>query len=220
MAREDLTSRVLDLHAAHGGERVIIGIAGSPGSGKSTLAHTLVESLNTTDQHPAVHVPMDGFHLSNSTLDHLGFRGAKGALHTFDGWGFIALLRRLREETSNVVYAPSFHREVDEGVAGDIAIHPTHTIVVVEGNYLLVDEQPWHIARHVLTDSWFCHTPDDERFSRLVSRHTLFGKTPEAARTWVTEVDNKNAELIEKTRQYANVIVSGIDGSILEILGK
>lgn len=215
MVRQELIDRVRNLHAMKRGGRIIIGIAGSPGSGKSTLAHNLVSDINSGANMPAVHVPMDGFHLSNSTLDRLGFRSSKGALHTFDGWGFIGLLHRVTNETGHVVYAPSFHREVDEGVAGDIAVEPSHTIIVVEGNYLLVDQEPWKKAKPLLTESWFCHTPDDERFSRLVERHTLFGKTPDAAREWVTNVDNRNAEVIENTRRFADVVVSGIDGSIL-----
>ena len=85
----------------------------------------------------AVHLPMDGFHLANATLDRLGLRDRKGAIETFDGWGFLALLERVRRELDHVVYAPAFERRVDEPVAGEIAIGASARFVVVEGNY------PW-----------------------------------------------------------------------------
>ena len=125
----------------------MLGIAGSPGSGKTTLAIALVDELNRRSPGVAVHLPMDGFHLANSTLDHLGLHDRKGAIETFDGWGFVALLDRLRAERGHTVYAPSFHRVVDEGVAGGIAIEDSVQIVVVEGNYLLADGDPWSGAR-------------------------------------------------------------------------
>ena len=139
----DLVARVQALRQAAGGRRVLVGITGSPGAGKTTLALRLVDALGRE----AAHLPMDGFHLANATLDALGRHDRKGAIDTFDGWGFLALLRRVRDEQEHTVYAPSFRREVDEPVAGEIAIEPEHRVVVAEGNYLLVDDGPWAAVR-------------------------------------------------------------------------
>jgi pantothenate kinase len=185
--------------------RVVVGITGSPGAGKTTLALLLVAALGPD----AVHLPMDGFHLANATLDRLGRHDRKGALDTFDGDGFVALLRRLREERDRTVYAPSFHREVDEPVAGEIAVDPEHAVVLVEGNYLLVPEEPWARVRDLLDEAWFCSTGAGERERRLVDRHTRHGRTVEAATAWATEVDGRNALLVESTRSRADVVVSG-----------
>ena len=127
----------------------------------------------------AVHLPMDGFHLANATLDRLGLRQRKGAIETFDGWGFVALLERVRREVDHAVYAPAFERAVDEPVAGEIAIEASARVVVVEGNYLLSDAEPWRRVRDLLDESWFCDADDDERMSRLVHRHTEFGRSPD-----------------------------------------
>lgn len=199
-----LVDRVRSLHRS-AGRRVVVGIAGSPGAGKTTLAERLVAALGAD----AVHLPMDGFHLANATLDALGRRDRKGALDTFDGWGFLALLTRVRDEVEHPVYAPSFRREVDEPVAGEIAVQPHHQVVVVEGNYLLVADGAWTYVRDVLDEAWFCGTPADERERRLVDRHTRHGRTVEAATAWATEVDGRNAELIESTRSRADLEVSG-----------
>jgi pantothenate kinase len=203
---DGLAWRLRTLHRA-AGRRVLVGIAGSPGAGKTTLAVRLVEELGPR----AVHLPMDGFHLANATLDALRRHDRKGALDTFDGWGFLALLTRVRDEVDHPVYAPSFRREVDEPVAGEIAIEPHHEVVVVEGNYLLVPDGPWGRVRDVLDEAWFCRTPPDVRQRRLVDRHTRHGRTVEAATAWATEVDGANAVLIESTRGRADLEVSGLE---------
>lgn len=191
--------------------RVIVGISGSPGSGKTTLATALVDELGEQ----AAHLPMDGFHLANRTLDRLGRRERKGAIDTFDGQGFVALLERVRRETGHTVYAPSFRREVDEPVAGEIAIEPAVRIVIVEGNYLLAEQDPWIRVRDLLDEAWFCEAPADVRERRLVERHTLGGRSVEAATEFARTVDGSNAQLIERTAHRAHLRVSGVTWALV-----
>lgn len=192
----------------------MLGITGSPGAGKTTLASRLVAEVDSVlGAGTAVHLPMDGFHLANATLDRLGRHDRKGAVDTFDGWGFVALLRRLRDEIDHEVYAPSFRRTVDEPIAGEIAVPAGTALVVVEGNYLLVDSPPWDQVRSLLDQVWFCVTPAQDRLQRLVDRHTRHGRPPAAATAWATEVDGANARLIEETRAGADLLVSGTAGA-------
>ena len=195
--------------------RVLLGITGSPGAGKTTIARQLVDSINSalgrSEANPvAVYLPMDGYHLANSTLDRLGIHDRKGAIDTFDGWGFVALLRRLLSETDHTVYAPSFDRRVDEGIAGEIAIPASARIVVAEGNYLLIDQAPWEDIRALVAETWFCETPEDERLRRLVDRHERHGRSPEAAEAWAKTVDGSNALLIEPSQERADLTISGL----------
>jgi pantothenate kinase len=202
--------------AAAPGERYLLGVAGSPGSGKTTLAQALVRRIEALRPGTAAYLPMDGFHLANSTLERLGLRERKGALETFDGWGFLALLDRIRSETDHAVYAPSFRRVVDEGVAGEIAVEPAARVVVVEGNYLLADREPWSRVRSRLDTAWFCSTPGAEREARLIDRHVRHGRTAAAAAAWAREVDGVNAALVEATALRADLILSGTTGEPLE----
>lgn len=159
---------------------------------------------------------MDGFHLANATLDRLGLRDRKGAVETFDGWGFLALLRRLLVETDHTVYAPSFERSIDEGLTGHVAVPASVRLVVVEGNYLLVDAQPWAQVRDVLAETWFCETPEAERLHRLVTRHEQGGRSTETARAWAETVDGRNALLVETTRSRADRAISGTDRALAQ----
>ncbi|PAZ10075.1 nucleoside/nucleotide kinase family protein [Streptomyces sp. SA15] len=194
------------------GRRALLGIAGSPGAGKTTLAEHLVRALNVAGDPWVAHVPMDGFHLADVELDRLGRRDRKGAPDTFDAAGYAALLRRLREEDDEVVYAPGFERVLEQPIAGAIPVPPTARLVVTEGNYLLLDTGAWARVRPQLDEVWFCEQDERERVRRLVARHEEFGKTHEEAVAWVLGSDQRNAELIAATRGRADLVVRGVVG--------
>ncbi|ROS76822.1 nucleoside/nucleotide kinase family protein [Cellulomonas sp. PhB143] len=205
-----LAGRAAALLAAGRGRRVLVGVVGAPGAGKSTLASAvadeLVEGAPARPARRAVVVPMDGFHLADAELVRLGRRDRKGAPDTFDAEGFVALLRRLREDAPGPVYAPEFRREVEDPVAGAVRVDREVRVVVVEGNYLLLGER-WAPVRDLLDETWFVDLPDDVRRARLVARHTAHGKAPGDAKAWVLGPDETNARLVAATRERADVVV-------------
>jgi pantothenate kinase len=203
---EDAAARVMGM--LERGDRVLLGIAGAPGAGKTTLAERLVAAVEAGGRFRAAHVPMDGFHLADAALDRLGRRARKGAVDTFDGWGYRALLRRLRDRADEPVWAPGFERILEQPIAGSIAVGPEIDLVVSEGNYLLVDASPWSDAAALLDEVWFCDAPEAVRRERLIARHVAFGKEPAAAEAWVDAVDLPNAAAIEPTRARADAVVT------------
>ncbi len=185
------------------GERRLLGITGAPAAGKSTVAAALVATLDPA----AVLVPMDGFHLAQRELERLGRADRKGASDTFDGAGFVALVRRLAEATEPVVYAPEFRREIEEPIAGAIAVRREVSLVVLEGNYLLLDESPWQDLAPLLTETWYLEPAESIRIARLIARHMAFGRDEAQAIGRATGSDQRNAEVILATRARATVIV-------------
>ena len=196
------------------GRRALLGITGAPGAGTTTLARELVDLLagspppGCAPGEWVTHVPMDGFHLADVELRRLGRMDRKGAPDTFDAAGYAALLERLRDSSgADVVYAPAFDRDIEQPVAGSIPVSPACRLVVSEGNYLLLDEEPWPRVRASFDEVWFCELDGNERRRRLVERHIRFGKEPAAAEAWVNETDEPNAELVRQHRERADLLV-------------
>ncbi len=186
------------------GRRFMLGLVGAPGAGKSTVAQSLLDALPGR----AVVVPMDGFHLANSELARLGRADRKGAADTFDSAGYVALLGRLRlRPAGQVVYAPDYRREIEEAVAGAIAVPEDIELVITEGNYLLLDEGHWSGVRGQLDAVWFVDIDAELRRQRLVARHMRFGRSEADARAWVMQTDEPNALLVEATRARADVVL-------------
>jgi pantothenate kinase len=186
------------------GRRKLLGLAGAPGSGKSTLAQALLAALPGVAQV----VPMDGFHLANAELRRLGRAGRKGAPDTFDSAGYVALLRRLRtQHAGETVYAPEFRRELEEPIAGAIAVHPQTRLVITEGNYLLLQDGAWAEAAPLLDEVWFVDVDDALRRERLAQRHEQFGRSRAEALAWVEQTDEPNARRIAATRGAAHHVV-------------
>ena len=75
----------------------------------------------------------------------------RGAAFTFDAEAFIKLVRRLRDEPVTKrddpllsFKAPSFDHAVKDPVADDIYLSSAEDLIILEGNYLLLDESPWN----------------------------------------------------------------------------
>jgi pantothenate kinase len=189
---------------AAGRKRALLGLAGAPGAGKSTLASELCDALGPF----AARVPMDGFHLANAVLRELGLAERKGSPPSFDVGGFAALLRRLRAADEDVVYAPEFHRDIEEPVAGALPVPHEVPLVVVEGNYLLLDEGRWREIAPLFDEIWFLRPDNAERRARLLRRHEAYGRSPDEAEAWVARNDDPNARLIAATSARADRVIT------------
>ncbi|MEU4237217.1 nucleoside/nucleotide kinase family protein [Actinoplanes sp. NPDC026619] len=208
---DTLVDRAKSLVASGG--RAVLGIAGAPAAGKSTLAEELVAAL--APQPPAglvrdrwiAHVPMDGYHLADAELVRLGRRDRKGAADTFDALGYAALLRRVHDDQDEIIYAPGFERTIEQPIAGTIPIERAARLIVTEGNYLLLDTPHWRTVRPLLTEVWYADLDQDTRLDRLIARHVRFGKPQQAAISWATGTDERNAAVIAATRDQADLIV-------------
>ncbi|STR44929.1 nucleoside/nucleotide kinase family protein [Iodobacter fluviatilis] len=185
------------------GQRKLLGIVGPPGSGKSTLA----QQIQQLYPQQSVVVPMDGYHLANCELARLGKAARKGAEDTFDSAGFAALIQRLKTQpTDETIYAPEFRRAIEEPIANAIPIQPQHQLIIVEGNYLLLESGHWAQLPSLLDETWYVDVGHTLRESRLIQRHIQFGRSEAAAIEWVQSTDGPNARLIEASKSRADLL--------------
>ncbi len=202
-----LARRVLD-RAGEG--RYLLGIAGPPGAGKSTLSVALREAINAVGNVVAEIAPMDGYHLTNDVLRARGDLARKGEPDTFDVDGYVAGLRRLRSTPLGQPVAwPTFDRTTDAPVAGGV-VFDRQSIVITEGNYLLLDDfgtRQWSAVRALLDECWYLDAARDVIEDRLLRRHIRGGRTREAAAKKVRDSDLWNAELVATSSARADLVL-------------
>lgn len=187
---------------ASGRDRLIVAIAGAPGSGKSTLAERLREKIAASGESVAV-VPMDGFHFDDRVLVARGLLTRKGAPETFDVAGFRHLMMRLRAREADVAI-PVFDRSIEIARAG-AAIVPAETrIILVEGNYLLLDETPWDSLAGAFDLTLWLDVPVDELERRLMRRWLDHGLAPDKARAKALSNDIPNARRVASGSRKAD----------------
>ena len=196
----------------HQRSRALFAIVGPPASGKSTLAASVVDALNTAHpsapSHPAYAalVPMDGFHIDNNILAARGHLAHKGAPHTFDAYGLCAAIERLAAAQEEC-YVPRFDRDQDQAIAAAVAVSAHTPVVVVEGNYLLLNQQPWARLRDLFCASVMLRPSDDILRQRLVHRWIEYGLTPAAAAARADDNDLPNATLVVSSSSSATLVV-------------
>jgi pantothenate kinase len=181
---------------------LLVGLAGKPGAGKSTAADQLAALL------PGSRVlRMDGFHFPQAHLVSLGSRERMGAPDTFDVDAFVALLASLRTPATTV-RAPGFDRTIEEPVPDALTFTPEVPCIIVEGNYLLLDDHGWHRVAPLLDVTVGVVLDEVTRLERLIARHVAFGKSDEHARAWALGPDEANAVLIAPTLERADYLLS------------
>jgi len=185
---ETLVQRIKTLS---GQDRKLIAIAGAPGSGKSTLAEDLAHQLGPT----AAVMPMDGFHLDNDTLHAMELFHRKGAPETFDADGFVALIKRLRGD--DTVPYPTFDRDADRTVPDGGQINETTRIVLVEGNYLLLNQFPWDSLAGLFDMTVRLVVNHETLAARLITRWIDHGLSPENARDRALGNDMVNVRYVD-----------------------
>jgi len=183
--------------------RFVVAIAGPPGAGKSTLSSALHGVL---PEGAVEVVPMDGFHYDDAVLERRGLRSRKGAPETFDFAGFEVLLKRIRAGEPDIAI-PVFDRSVELSRAAAAVIGADVRFILVEGNYLLLDEEPWSRLAPLFDFSIFLHVPRGELERRLRQRWHEHGRSEADALAWIASNDMPNIERVLARRRPADLIL-------------
>jgi pantothenate kinase len=187
--------------------RIAVGLAGGPGTGKSTLAVKLYEALNAATPGIAGYVPMDGFHMRHAKLEQLGTVKDKGMPHTFEGAAFAEFLGELKAAKTQVS-GPGYSREIEDVVVDAFVVPAEAKILIVEGNYLLLANDPWSAVKPQLDLSVFIDVPRDLVKARLLKRHAEHGLfSEERNREHIERVDLANYDLIKRSRGRADLAI-------------
>ena len=176
--------------------RILVALAGPPGSGKSTLADELESALNQEQSEQAMILPMDGFHYDDLYLVPAGLRPRKGAPQTFDVWGFYHILRRLRERQEEFVAVPVFDRDLEIARAGARLIPAKVPVILVEGNYLLLQQEPWSQLRLLFDVAVLLEVPEVVLGERLTARWQHYELPSEEIAAKVNENDLPNGRYV------------------------
>jgi len=187
-----------------------VGIAGPPAAGKSTLAACLVKAINAVSTIPsAVNVPMDGFHRHSSELRKQGTLSIKGAPRTFDVdklKEFLCSLKISFSPCRGPLYSREIHDVVEDAYSIDF-----EPIVIIEGNYLLLDAPGWKGISELLDWRLYLSVEESVSVQRLFERHIAGGRSREEAEQKITLTDMPNFRLIQGTAKFADRILSPID---------
>lgn len=181
--------------------RLMVALAGPPGAGKSTAAADLVTLIGPGARAAA----MDGFHFDDAVLAARGLSARKGAPDTFDVAGFLHLLGRLRAEDE--VAIPVFDRALELSRGSAEIVGPADRILVVEGNYLLLQEPPWNRVAGLVDVTVWLDVPEAELDRRLLARWAHYGKTPAAARAWIDGNDMPNIRRTQAGAAPADFVI-------------
>ena len=182
------------IKSSEGRNRYIVAIAGPPGAGKSTIAQALLLLL-TEKFIQAKIISMDGFHLDNSILAERNLLDRKGAPATFDTAGFTHLMNRLTNFENEVVI-PEFDRNKDLSIAGSSIISTKDKVLIVEGNYLLIEEEPWTELKKTWDQTIFINPGMDTIEQRLLNRWLRHGLDAKDAKKRTLTNDLPNARYV------------------------
>ena len=189
-------------------KRQIVFLAGPPAAGKSTLALFLEKLSSEYDTLARVQaLSMDGFHYPNAYLDthetvrngeRILLRQIKGSPETYDTKAMMDAFRQIchdRDAGKNCEYRwPVYDRTIHDVVPDQYAV--TGDILLIEGNYLLLEESPWKELREYADETIFAEASEDMLKDRLVSRKVRGGSSREAAEEWVARTDAYNIERV------------------------
>ncbi len=136
--------------------------------------------------------PMDGYHFDDMILNARGLRSRKGAPETFDVSGLRHMLERLRLNEEDEIAVPVFDRTLEIARAGARMISREVKVLIVEGNYLLLNTVPWSALAQYFDLTASIRVSEEELRRRLIDRWQVAGMDTREIQARVEENDLPN----------------------------
>lgn len=185
--------------------RIIIFLAAPPATGKSTLAlflEKLFKELYDTISFQTL--SLDGFHYNNNYLyNHkIIIQGIERSLHDIKGmpetFDLKAFKKHLQSIKSKNIKWPIYDRNVHEPIMDKVEV--TADIILIEGNWLLLDENEWKDLKEFCDFSVFIESKESFLKNRLIQRKIKGGLTQGEALEFYERTDRKNIIRVMKNR--------------------
>ncbi len=183
------------------GRRILVLLAAPPGAGKSTLLSFLKYLSETNeDLSPITTIGMDGFHryqdyLTSHKIQRDGksysMVQVKGCPETFD---LDLLIDRIKRVSNGEKCGwPDYNRMTHN--PQEDAIYVDGDIVLLEGNYLLLNHPGWSDIKSFADLTISVSADEDMLRGRLLDRKIKSGNTPEKAAEFVDFSDMHNVRI-------------------------
>lgn len=124
----------------------------------------------------------------------------KGCPETFD---VDKLINKIKETKRKDTYWPLYNRSKHDPEENKVYIH--HQIILIEGNYLLLNEKPWDKIHQLFDESLFIEANPHELEKRLISRKMLGGIPYHQASKFYLKSDGVNVRSVLNNSLKANI---------------
>lgn len=193
--------KLTSLYGELGGRKLIAFIVAPPGSGKTTLVQFLEKLSKDHEELTTIKaLGIDGFHYTNEYMNAhfamidgstIPMKMIKGAPETFDVDG---IQGKIREAKQDEVDWPIYDRNIHDVVPDAISVEAE--ILLIEGNYLLLNNPRWTNIRVLSDYNVFIKADPEMLKDRLVERKVRGGKSQDEAEQFYRTSDSRNVELV------------------------
>lgn len=207
---------IVELYQAKQKSRMIVGMAGPAGAGKSVMAAIFQEIAKQVSLPFRFEtVGIDAFHYKNDFLvanmsEGEPLKSHKGRFDTYDVEKLVTALEQFSggEEVS----LPKYSRRIHNPVENTTMIYEQNALLLVEGLWLLYDQNGWEKLANFLDFTIFVEADKDKVKQGVIGRHTMGGRAPEEALEYYKANEAKNFDLIMQTKSKADKIIPAYYG--------
>ncbi len=207
----NLLEEIIALYENNNNQRMIIGFAGVSGSGKSVVVELLSNLASQVNLPFAVTtVGIDAYSFTNDYLlthedDGVALKEYKGRYDTYD---VEKLVRDLSAFSSGEnISLPLYSRRIHDPVENVTVISTQQNLLLVEGLWLLYEENGWDEVRERLDYCYFIDSKKEDARDLTIKRHIQGGRSKEDATVYYDSVDATNYELVSETKEKADAII-------------